>query len=74
MSLHELINLKYVIASVMYSVIGIIILLVSYWIIEKITPENLWKEIVEKHNIALPIVCASFMIAVAIIISSAIHG
>ncbi|RYZ97129.1 MAG: DUF350 domain-containing protein [Sphingobacteriaceae bacterium] len=74
MSLHDLINLKYIIASVLYSVIGIIILLVSYWIIEKITPENLWKEIVEKHNIALAIVCASFMIAVAIIISSAIHG
>ena len=74
MSLHDLINFKYIIASVLYSVIGILILLVSYWIIEKTTPENLWKEIVEKHNIALAIVCASFMIAVAIIISSAIHG
>ncbi|MCQ6960432.1 DUF350 domain-containing protein [Mucilaginibacter aquariorum] len=74
MSLHDLINFKYIIASVLYSVIGILILLVSYWIIEKITPENLWREIVEKHNIALAIVCASFMIAVAIIISSAIHG
>jgi putative membrane protein len=74
MSLHDLINYKYIIASVLYSVIGILILLISYWIIEKITPENLWKEIVEKHNIALAIVCASFMIAVAIIISSAIHG
>ena len=74
MSLHDLINFKYIIASVLYSVIGILILLVSYWIVEKITPENLWKEIIEKHNIALAIVCASFMIAVAIIISSAIHG
>ncbi|MFD0766312.1 DUF350 domain-containing protein [Mucilaginibacter lutimaris] len=74
MSLHDLINIKYIIASVLYSAIGIIILLISYWIIEKLTPENLWKEIVEKHNIALAIVCASFMIAVAIIISSAIHG
>lgn len=74
MSLHDLINLKYIIASVLYSVIGILILLISYWVIEKITPENLWKEIVEKHNTALAIVCASFMIAVAIIISSAIHG
>ena len=74
MSLHDLINIKYIIASVLYSVIGILILLISYWIIEKITPENLWREIVDKHNIALAIVCASFMIAVAIIISSAIHG
>jgi len=74
MSLHDLINYKYIIASVLYSVIGILILLISFWIIEKITPENLWKKIVDEHNIALAIVCASFMIAVAIIISSAIHG
>ncbi len=74
MSLHELINIKYIIASVLYSVIGIVILLVSFWVIEKITPENLWKEIVHNNNTALAIVCASFMIAVALIISSAIHG
>lgn len=74
MNLHDLINYKYVIASVLYSVIGIVILLVSFWIIEKITPENLWNEIIVKNNTALAIVCAAFMIAVAIIISSAIHG
>ncbi|OOQ57550.1 DUF350 domain-containing protein [Mucilaginibacter pedocola] len=74
MSLHDLINYKYIIASVLYSVIGILILMISYWIVEKITPENLWKEIVQKNNIALAIVCASFMIAVAMIVSSAIHG
>ncbi len=74
MSLNELINIKYIVASVMYSIIGILILVIAFWIAERITPENLWKEIIEKHNIALAIVCASFMIAVAIIISSAIHG
>jgi len=74
MSLKELINYKYIVASVLYSVIGLLILLLAFWIIEKITPENLWKEIIEKHNIALAIVCAAFIIAIAIIISSAIHG
>lgn len=74
MTLNELINIKYIVASVLYSVIGIVILVVSFWIMEKVTPENLYKEILEKHNMALAIVCAAFMIAVAIIISSAIHG
>jgi putative membrane protein len=60
MSLNDLINYKYIIA--------------SFWIIEKVTPENIWKGIVEKNNIALALVCAAFIIAVAIIISSAIHG
>lgn len=74
MSLSELINLKYLVASVVYSVLGILILVIAFWIIERITPENMWKEIIEKHNVALAIVCAAFMIAVAIIISSAIHS
>ena len=74
MSLNELINYKYLVASVVYSVLGILILIIAFWIIEKITPENLYKEIIDKHNVALAIVCAAFMIAVAIIISSAIHS
>jgi len=74
MNLSELINYKYLVASVVYSVLGIFILVVAFYILEKITPENMWKEIIEKHNIALSIVCAAFMLAVAIIISSAIHG
>lgn len=70
----EYLNMKYIVASLVYSFIGIFILLVCFFIIEKITPENLWKEIIEKKNIALAILAAAFMIAVAIIISSAIHG
>ncbi len=73
-TLNELINYKYIVASVVYSVLGIIILCIAFWIIEKITPENLWKEIIEEHNIALSIVCAAFILAVAIIVSSSIHG
>lgn len=74
MHLNELISYKYIVASLVYSVLGIFILVAAFWIIEKITPENLYKEILEKHNIALAIVCAAFIIAVAIIISSSIHG
>jgi putative membrane protein len=72
--MNELINYKYIVASVVFSVIGILILVISFYIIEKITPEDIYKEIVEKQNLALAIVAAAFMIAVAIIISSAIHG
>jgi uncharacterized membrane protein YjfL (UPF0719 family) len=74
MSLNELINIKYIIASLVYSFLGILVLFFAFWLIEKITPENLWKEILEKHNMALAIVFAAFIIAIAIIISSAIHS
>jgi len=65
---------KYVIASLLYSFIGIAVLGVSFWIFEKITPENIWKEIIEKQNVAIAIVSAAFMIAIALIIASAIHS
>ena len=74
MSLNELISIKYIIASLVYSVIGIIVLFLAFWVIEKITPENLWKEILEKQNMALAVVFAAFIIAIALIISSAIHS
>ena len=74
MSLNELISIKYIIASLVYSILGIAVLFFAFWIIEKITPENLWKEILEKQNMALAIVFAAFILAIAIIISAAIHS
>ncbi len=65
---------KYVLASLVYSFIGILILAIAFWIWEKITPENLWKEIIEKQNMALALLASAFMIALALIISSAIHS
>lgn len=60
--------------SILYSGLGIIILLVTFVIVEKLTPKHsLWKEIVEQKNNALAIVAASFILAIAIIIASAIH-
>ena len=39
----EELRLKYILGSVVYSFIGIFILLIVFVIIEKLTPENLWK-------------------------------
>jgi putative membrane protein len=67
-------NIKYIVSSLVYSVLGIGILFAAFWVIEMVTPENLWKEILEKQNVALAILFAAFMLAIAIIIASAIHG
>lgn len=66
--------MKPFINSILFSFLGIIILLIAYFIIEKVTPENTWKEIVEKNNTAIAIVFAAFIIGVAMIVSAAIHG
>jgi putative membrane protein len=70
----DLIHLQPIVNSIIYSLLGIVILLVTYFIIEKITPENTWKEIVEKNNVAVAIVFAAFIIGISMIISAAIHG
>jgi uncharacterized membrane protein YjfL (UPF0719 family) len=60
--------------SILYSFLGIAILVITFIIIEKATPKhNLWKEVVEKQNMALALVAGFFMLAIAIIIASAIH-
>ena len=63
-----------IINSVLFSFLGITILLIGYFIIEKLTPEKTWKEIVENKNIALAIIFGAFIIWISMIISAAIHG
>lgn len=65
---------KPVVASIIYSLLGFVILLLCYFIIEKITPEKSWKEIVENKNSALAIVLAAFILGISFIIGMAIHG
>jgi putative membrane protein len=51
-----------------------LILVITFVIVEKTTPKHsLWKEIVEQKNLALAVVAGCFMLAIAIIIASAIH-
>lgn len=66
---------QYIISSLVYSGIGILILLVTFAVIEIATPKhNLRREIMENKNVALAIFAGFFMLAIAIIIASAIHG
>jgi uncharacterized membrane protein YjfL (UPF0719 family) len=70
----EYLNAKAFAASVIYSVLGIVILIISFYIFNKLTPGTLRREIMEEHNTALAIMAAAFILAVALIISAAIHG
>lgn len=74
MSLDQLISIKAIIAVLFFSTLGIVILACSFIIFDKLTPGNLWKEIVEEHNIALAITTAAMTLAVAQIVAAALHG
>ncbi len=62
-----------VLGSVLYAVMGVLIFWISFIIIDKITPYNLWLEIVEKQNKALALVVAAMSLGICIIVAAAIH-
>ncbi|MFZ2989048.1 DUF350 domain-containing protein [Ideonella sp.] len=63
-----------VLGSVLYALIGVLLLWVSFALIDKLTPYKLWEEIVEHKNVALGIVVAGMFIAIGQIVAAAIHG
>ncbi|MCC7036970.1 MAG: DUF350 domain-containing protein [Alphaproteobacteria bacterium] len=73
--MEEFVNMKYVYAALAYSGLGIVILGIAFTLFDIITPKfSIWKELVEKQNVAMAIFLASLMVSMAIIISSAVHG
>ncbi len=59
--------------SLVYALMGVVIFWVSFIIIDKLTPYNLWEEIVEKQNRALGMVVAAMSLGICIIVAAAIH-
>ncbi|MDR0564861.1 MAG: DUF350 domain-containing protein [Azoarcus sp.] len=66
-------NLGMFVNSLLYSLLGIVVFWVAFFILDKITPQNLWREIVEHKNQPLATVIAAMCLGVAIIIAAAIH-
>ena len=60
--------------TVTYAVVGVAVFWVSFIIIDKITPADLWRELVEKQNQALGLVVAAMCLGISIIVAAAIHG
>ena len=74
-TIEAMISLKYIVASLVYSGIGIAILIACYIVLDVITPKVcIWKELCENKNVALAIFLGAFILGISIIISSAIHG
>lgn len=62
-----------VFGSILFALIGVLIFWLSFLIIDKITPYDLWQEIVEKQNVALGMVVAAMSLGICIIVAAAIH-
>lgn len=60
--------------SMLFALAGVAIFWLCFLILDKLTPYDLWAELVEKKNVALAIVVGSMCIAIAMIVSAAVHG
>ena len=60
--------------TLLYALMGIVIFWLAFVIIDKITPYNLWEEIVVKQNRALALVVAAMCLGISLIVAAAIHG
>lgn len=63
-----------VFGSILYALIGVVVFWLSFLVIDKITPYNLWEELVEKQNVALGIVVGAMVLGISIIVAAAVHG
>ena len=60
--------------SMLYALIGVVIFWLCFILVDKITPYDLWREIVEKQNKALAMVVAAMSLGISINVAAAIHG
>jgi len=64
---------KPLISSIVYSILGVAIFWISFVVVDKITPYDLWREIVKERNLPLAIIVAAMCLGIAIIVAAAIH-
>lgn len=57
-----------------YSILGLLAFGLAFFLVVKITPFSLRKEIEEDHNVALAIVLGAVIYGVATIVAATVHG
>lgn len=63
---------EHLIAAALFGLVGILMFVAALWVIRKVSPFSIEKELAEDQNVALGIVMGSMMIGLAIILAQAI--
>jgi uncharacterized membrane protein YjfL (UPF0719 family) len=67
-------DLRVLIISFVYAIIGMFVLYVGYKVFDWLTPTDMQKAIFSDRNTAVAVIAGSFILGIAIIIAAAIHG
>ena len=65
--------LNNLIAAIVFAGLGIVVLFATFVAVDRLTPYQLWKEIIEEHNTALAVLIGFMALGISIIIAAAIH-
>jgi uncharacterized membrane protein YjfL (UPF0719 family) len=62
------------VTSILYAVVGLVAFLVCFYVVDKLTPGDLWRELVEKKNTAVAIFFGFLALGMSLIIAACLHG
>ncbi|MDP2274436.1 MAG: DUF350 domain-containing protein [Archangium sp.] len=62
------------VASLLFSVIGILVFVAGFFVVRKLLPFDVHKELEVDQNTAVGLVVASFILGLAFIVGMSIHG
>lgn len=62
-----------IVNSIVFAFIGIVVLLATFVVVDRLTPYALWREIIDEHNTALAVLIGAIALGVSIIVAAAIH-
>lgn len=63
----------YLINAIVFALLGIVLFVAAFIVLDKITPYALWKEIIEEQNVALAVLVGAMSLGLCIIIAAAVH-
>lgn len=64
----------HVLTALVFSLMGVVVFIGTFIVVDWWVPADLWKEIVEGKNVALGLLAGLSSLGVCIIIAAAIHG
>ncbi len=60
-------------SAMLFAALGLVIFIVAFAVVDRLTPYHLWNEIVHEKNVALAILVGAMSIGMCIIIAAAVH-
>jgi putative membrane protein len=62
------------VSSAAFAAVGLLVFAVAFWLMTRLAPFSVKKEIEEDQNTALGVIMAGVIVGVSLIIAAAIHG